>query len=111
MAEDMGNSVESEPEDTLPFLPCGQLRLRLHLATPSITEHEGHGEHPEALFDLPGVRHGRRFQVEAAFLEVAENLLNSPSPPVKPERLLSMKAVARQIEKFVPSLLSLDGAS
>src|SRR5690606_36919063 len=85
---------------------CCQGCFLLHLTTPSIADQECQSQHAEQLFYFIRVRHVRRLQVEATFLEVAENQFDSPAPPIERPRLLAMNAVARQKEEVVPSVFS-----
>lgn len=79
------------------------------MATPSKTEQESQSHKGEEFLKLSCFGHVGVFKVESPLLEVAEELLDSPTQLVKGEGLLSMEAVAHKVKPVIPTPLASDG--
>ncbi len=78
------------------------------MTPPGKAEQKGQGNEGKEFFELGCFRHMGRLQIKTPFLEMAEELLYTPSPPVEAECFFAGKAIANNVEVAVPPTFALD---
>lgn len=109
IAKDAENVFQALSKETFASDGLGDLARRPQMTTPGKAEEESQSYEGEELLELSGIGHVGVFKVEAPLLEVAEELLDSPAQLVKSEGLLTVEAVAHEMQSVIPTPFASDG--